>query len=223
MKTRITNEIVASALLALAAAGCGQHYEPEPEKHAAGPQNPGGIFENHHPQADYEMLTYQVLRSTLVDVLEVDPSSNGALEADCVAQQLDPAVMCPRSNPVGYLEANADQLGAPQYDVENPQETYGPRLLTSGGFKVWMLAASSACGRMTAEQSAPALFANDFPDTDGFIDDYEGPFLALLGRLPTETEVARLDAMQGSFTTIERRAAGVCTVLLGNLEFLGAN
>ena len=229
--TKIPTSACFLALALAAVAGCGQPYTPEPKAHDAGPQNPGGIFDTTPQQANYDMLTYEVLRSTLRDVLAigVDPAADAAVV--CVGDGVTIETSCPKANPLGYLDANADQLGAAVYENENPAETYGPKLLSSGGFKVWMLAASSACGRMVSEQSQPVLFPNDFPGSDLFIDDYDHAFLTLLGRLPREAEVARLDAAQNAvdagnvpfFNTLPERGAAVCTVLLGNLEFLGAN
>jgi hypothetical protein len=92
--------------------------------------------------------------------------------------------------------------------------------MTSGGFKVWILAASSACGiAMQNTTTREELF----PAANGGISNYNHFYGALLGRTPSAEEVAELDMLQASFGDDAHKAAAVCTTVLTSLENLAAN
>lgn len=210
-------------VLTLALAGCGQPYTPEPTPHEVGPQH-RDVFGNAEQKEAYAMLPVEVLHSTLRDVLALGDAPSPDVAVLCDGFPLE---QCPAGDPISFLLANEAQLGAPILETSDPYGLSAPRLFTTGGFKVWMLASSSACGRMMREQAVPVLFPNDYlPASDGlYIHDYETAFLTLLGRSPRESEVTRLDQMQmtSALSSLEKRGAAVCATLLGSLEFLGSN
>lgn len=214
----------------LALTGCGQAWEPENRPRTATPHTDPEVFGSTPHVTEYRTSKYEALRYTLTMTLALGEAA-GTNTQPCIDQALDLETECPVADPVAFLDANRDQLGAPSYP-ENPQDSKPEGLLTAGGFKSWSLASSSACGRMMTEQAVPALFPGDFPGSDPYIDDYETAFLALLGRLPTDLEAQTLDNVQMAtspvtgmpyFPDITKRGAAVCTVLLGSLEFIGAN
>ena len=203
--------------------GCeSQPFEPG-NKHTAAPQ-PRDVFGAEEPVGQYQMLPIEVLHATLRDSLGLGDTPSPDFATLCGTF---PPEQCPAGDPIAVLLDNAAQLGAPVYETADPFELSGPRLFTTGGFKVWVLASSSACGRMMTEQAVPALFPNDYlpaSDTE-YIDDYDPMFMVLLGRLPTDAEVARLDMLQMSapYLNLRKRGAAVCSAVLGSMEFLGSN
>jgi len=204
--------------------GCGQGYTPSPEDNVATPHGGGDVFDANGDDTVYRTASYEVLRYTLREVLglmdTLPPSTALCLGAVGGA--------CPLANPVPYLALNATQMGAPAYTADDPLATQVPGPITSGGFKVWSLASSSACGRMMREQAAPALFPQG-------ISNYDHMYNVLLGRAPTAGEVEILNNLQASITSFDAakkpagvtldhvKGAAVCSAVLGSLEFLTVN
>jgi hypothetical protein len=89
--------------------------------------------------------------------------------------------------------------------------------MSSGGFKAWILAASSACGRAATDNTRRAeLFPNG-------VSDYNHFYQVTIGRNPSAEEIAELDMLQASFADDPHKAAAVCTTVLATLENLAAN
>lgn len=206
----------AVALSLMALAGCGQAYNPGPEEHVASPRDQGDIFNSNPDAAPYQTVSYQVLRSFLVDTLNVAETAPSFTGTPCAG--LTPSG-CPLLAPVPYLDANRGQLGVAVYTAA-PDGTQAPSLMSSGGFKVWILAASSACG--IAMQN-PTTVEELFPAAEGGVSNYNHFYGALLGRAPTAAEIAELDMLQASFSDDAHKAASVCTTVLASLENLAAN
>ncbi len=199
----------ASAILALGAlVGCGQEYTPNAEPHVASPFGGGNVLEGFGDQSNYRTVSYEVLRSTLADTMGV---TEGPLDGNCAS-----TAACPKSHPISFLDANKNSLGAPIYNQEDPNATQAPGTLTSGGFKVWILASTSACGRMMDVASGAALFPQG-------VGSYQHLYLTLIGRAPTADEIAELDTVAASFGDEKKKGAAVCSTVLGSLEFLTAN
>lgn len=206
-----TNSITRSLLaLSLAAiCGCGQAYTPAPDEHIAGPRGGGDVFTTNPDSAAYQTVSYDVLRSWLVGTLHMPEIVT--VGGVCTQQNA-----CPVQAPVQYLDANKGALGVPVYAVD-PDGTQAPSLMTSGGFKVWIVAASSACG-LAAQNPATRdeLFPAGVTEVDHFYD-------ALLSRSPSDEERAELAALQLSFSDDIHKSAAVCTTVLVTLENLAAN
>lgn len=185
---------------------CGQSYTPGIDKHVAGPQGGGTVFGSGNDATPYRTVDVSMLESTITETLGVQPV---AIDANCVSPDA-----CPVSDPVAYLEANKASLGAPVYGDAGSQ---APGMMTSGGVKVWVQSATSACGLMMAQPS-PALFPAG-------IADYSNLFVSLLGRAPTPAEITALDALRTNpaLTSDAKRGAAVCGAVLGSMEFLQAN
>lgn len=206
MKKALKGTALALSLLALA--GCGQEYNPGPDAHDAKPVDAGDVFSSDPDSTVYRTASYESLRAMLVDILGVNANTTTCTVSGVVVNP------CPQTNPVGYLDANRNALGTAIF-AEDPLATQAPSLMTSGGFKVWILASSSACGLMM--QADPTrLFPNG-------VSDYTFMYNALLGRNPTSDEAMELDALQASFADDEHKGAAACSVVLGTLENLSAN
>ena len=227
---------LAAALALVGVVGCGQGYEPGDPSGAPAPHGGDDIFGAGDDSTVYRTASYEVLRFTLTDTMKlgttVAPAGLATLCGTGVTAQ-----NCPKAAPVQYLDANRASLGMPVYSNEDPLATQAPGPMSSGGYKVWVLAASSACGRMMNEQATPALFPNG-------VSDYNYIYNVLLGRAPTNAEVeilndlrnqaliaspstASLNGKQTSSATNatpeQVQGAAVCTSLLGSLEFLTVN
>ena len=206
MKKALKGTALALSLLALA--GCGQEYNPGPDEHNVKPVNGGDVFTSNPDTTVYRTASYESLRAMLTTTLGVAANTTTCTVAGVV---INP---CPQTNPVGYLDANRNALGNAVF-TEDPLGTQAPSLMTSGGFKVWILASSSACGLMM--QADPTrLFPNG-------VSDYTWMYNSLLGRNPTADEVATLDELQASFADDEHKGAAACSVVLGSLDNLNAN
>jgi hypothetical protein len=206
----ITRSIVALSLAAIC--GCGQAYTPAPDEHIAGPRGGGDVFTTNPDSAAYQTVSYDVLRSWLVGTLHMPEVVTVGGVCDAATEQTS----CPVQAPVQYLDANKGALGVPVFTVD-PDGTQAPSLMTSGGFKVWIVAASSACG--IAAQN-PATRAELFP---AGVTDVEHFYNVLLSRSPSEEERDELAALQASFADDIHKSAAVCTTVLVTLENLSAN
>lgn len=201
----------AVALSLLALAGCGQAYNPGPEDHEVAPRAPGDVFDNNADAAPYQTVSYEALRALLTDFLGVQDNTNFA-GTPCANLAVGG---CPLLAPVAYLQANRNSLGIATY-TDDPLSTVAPSLMTSGGFKVWILASSSACGIAMEGSKYTELFPNGPSDVTLF-------YQLLLGRSPNAGELAEIDALQSSFAEPQKQAAAVCSVAMAGLENLGAN
>jgi hypothetical protein len=229
-------KVAAALILTAAVSACGQGYEPGD---AAGvPTVEGGddVFDSNGDDTVYKTASYEVLRYTLTNTMKLGEAiAPRGLATVCGAGIT--AQNCPKAAPVQYIDANRASLGTAVYNQEDPLATQAPGPMSSGGYKVWVLAASSACGRMMNEQAAPALFPNG-------VADYTHMYNVLLGRAPTGAEIevlnalrnqalinapstASLNAKQTSAATAatpdQVQGAAVCTAVLGSLEFLTVN
>jgi hypothetical protein len=213
----------AVALSLMALAGCGQAYNPGAEDHDAAPHGQGDVFGSNPDTAPYQTVSYDVLQSWLVDTLHMPltatvstfPANGSSPAGTCVGQQTN----CPLQAPVQYLAANKGALGVAVFTVD-PDGTAAPSLMTSGGFKVWILAASSACGlAMNNTTTREELF----PAAMGGVSNYNTFYGALLGREPSAAEISELDLLQASFADDAHKAAAVCSTTLASLENLAAN
>lgn len=210
-----TRSLLALTITLSALAGCGQPYNPAPEEHRAGPRDAGDVFGSNPDATAYQTVNYDILRSWLVDTL-------GMPQTAVVGGICDPVIdadACPGQAPVQYLDANKGSLGVAVFTAD-PDGTQGPSLMTSGGFKVWIVAASSSCG-LAAQSSAKV--EELFPAAQGGIGTYDTFYLRLLGRTPTDLEIAELDSLQGAYSDDARKMAAVCTTVLASLENLSAN
>src|SRR5688572_20357393 len=93
----------AVALSLMALAGCGQAYNPGPEEHVASPRDQGDIFGSNPDAAPYKTVSYEVLRSFLVDTLNVPQTAPSFTGTPCAGLA---ASGCPLLAPVPYLDAN---------------------------------------------------------------------------------------------------------------------
>jgi hypothetical protein len=189
--------------------GCGQGFSPSAEQHVAAPQGGGDVFNNGNDTTVYKTASYAVLRGTLINTMKV---SDQALGASCTALG---AAGCPLNAPLTFLAANQAALGEPVYNQADPLNTQAPGPMSSGGFKVWILASSSACGIMMS-QTAPALYPNG-------VTDYNFMYQSLLGRNPSATEIDRLNTLEASWPDAQHQGASACSAVLGSLEFLMVN
>ena len=208
--------------VALSLAGCGQAYNPGAQEHTAAPQDKGDVFGSNPDAAPYQTVSYDALRSILIDFLGMpidnpEPLGPGA-ESTCGTV----AATCPVTEPVAYLDANRGAMGVAVFTAD-PLGTQAPSLMTSGGFKIWIVASSSACGLamrdggFNGQNKRADLFPNGAADPNYF-------FQALLARNPSAAELTEIDILQASFTGDEAKmAAAVCTVGLTSLENLSAN
>jgi hypothetical protein len=196
-------------LLLTGLVGCGQGFSPSPDTHVATPQGGGDVFNNGNDTTTYKTASYAVLQGTLTQIMKV---SDQPLSATCTALG---AAGCPLNAPLTFLAANKAALGEPVYNQADPLNTQAPGPMTSGGFKVWILASSSACGIMMS-QTAPALYPNG-------VNDYSYMYQSLLGRAPSQVEIDRLNTLQASWPDAAHQGAASCTAVLGSLEFLMVN
>lgn len=203
----------AVGLSLMALAGCGQAYNPGPDEHEAGPRGQGDVFNSNPDAAPYQTVSYDVLNSFLVDTLNMPATA--PVSGICVGQQNN----CPLQAPVQFLAANKGQLGVAVFSAL-PDGTQAPSMMSSGGFKVWILAASSACG---LAMNNPTTLDQLFPASMGGISNYTTFYGALLGREPSAAEISELDILQASFADDAHKAAAVCTTALASLENLAAN
>jgi hypothetical protein len=203
----------ALALSLMALAGCGQAYNPGPEEHIAGPRDAGDVFGSNPDTAPYKTVSYDVLRSMLTASLHMPATA--AVSGVCAGQ----ANNCPLQAPVAYLDANKASLGVAVFTAD-PDGTQIPSMMSSGGFKVWILASSSACGLAAMN---PTTLEELFPAAQGGVSNYNQFYGALLGRSPTAAEIAELDMLQASFSDDAHKAASVCSTVLASLENLAAN
>lgn len=203
----------ALALSLMALAGCGQEYNPGPEEHIAGPRDTGDVFGSNPDTAPYATVSYDILRSMLTDTLNLPATA--AVSGTCAGMPNN----CPLQAPVAYLDANRASLGVAVFTAE-PDGTQIPSMMTSGGFKTWILASSSACGLAAQD---PTTLEELFPAAEGGVSNYTQFYGALLGRAPTAAEIAELDMLQASFSDDAHKAAAVCSTVLASLENLAAN
>ena len=209
---------VVASLAALTA--CGQGFSPSPDQHIAGPQGGGDVFNGGTDNTNYKTASFEVLNSTLVDVMGVADVTPGAECPVGIA-----GTGCPKYQPIAFLNANKGALGAAVYNQADPLSTQAPGSMTSGGFKAWVLASSSAAGLMMA-QTTPALFPNG-------VSSYDYLYQSLLGRMPTEAEITRLNQLEADIATAnpslntqmlaKRQGAAVASSVLGSMEFLMVN
>src|SRR5574341_421810 len=179
-----TRKILSASFGLLLAAGCGQEYSPSPDENIPAPHGGGDVFDNNGDSVAYRTASYEVLRFTITNTLNL-----GTGVAPNTSQcGTTPINQCPAANPVRYLDDNRAALGTPVYSPD-PLSTLPPGPITSGGFKVWIQASSSACGRMMHEQGTPALFPSG-------INDYTYMYNVLLGRAPTQQEIEILNDLK---------------------------
>lgn len=203
----------AVALSLMALAGCGQAYNPGAQDHDAAPRGAGDVFNSNPDTAVYQTVSYDVLNSWLVDTLNMPATA--AVSGVCVGQQNN----CPLQAPVQYLAANKGQLGVAVFTAD-PDGTQAPSMMSSGGFKVWILASSSACGLAMMN---PTTLEELFPAAQGGVSNYNQFYGALLGREPSAAEISELDILQASFSDDAHKAAATCSTVLASLENLAAN
>ena len=200
----------AVALSLLALAGCGQAYEPGPADHEVGPRAPGDVFDNGADASPYRTISYEALRGLLTDFLGVPADSSVSFTGTPCAGLNNNG--CPLLDPVPYLDANRNALGVATY-TDDPLSTTAPSLMTSGGFKVWILASSSACGLAMQTSKYTELFPNGPSDPTLF-------YQLLVGRTPTANELAEIAMLRSSFAEPEKQAAATCSVAMASLEAL---
>lgn len=176
--------------------GCAQHYDGPTCADAVINPDPSCAFTPEKPT--YQTISLSVMHFTLTDTLGVP------------AMTSDDPVDDPLHYPDAYLQANASALGEPDYEAGIPA---GP--MTSGGFKAWLLASSSACG-IAMTNTPERLFPNGN-------HDYTYAYALLLGRKPKFEEAMILTTLQGQFPDPVRGEAAVCTSILNSLEFMDAN
>ncbi len=212
-----------AVILSLAAlTACGQGYTPSAEEHIAAPHGGGDVFGSGSDNTTYRTASYEVLRSTLIDLMGVGDVTAPA--AECSAAVVA-AAGCPKYAPLNYLQANKGSLGAPVYNQADPNASQVPGLMSSGGFKAWILASTSASGLMM-NQATPMLFPQG-------ITNFDYLYQALLGRLPTDVENARLNQLAADIATAnpslntmelgKRQGAAIASSVLGSMEFLMVN
>jgi hypothetical protein len=208
--------VVALSLVALA--GCGQAYNPGPEEHLAGPEGKGDVFGSNPDTAPYQTVSFEVLDRMLRE--QILRRNDGSLLGDtafsglCAGLQANPG--CPLQAPLSYLNNNKGSMGVAVFTA-GAETTFPASLMTSGGFKAWILAASSACGKAATDDVRRAEL---FPQG---ISDYNHLYQTILSRNPSTAEVAELDLLQSSFADDPHKAAAVCTVTVLTLEALAAN
>jgi hypothetical protein len=208
----------AVALSLVALAGCGQAYNPGPEEHLAGPEGKGDVFNSNPDTAPYQTVSFEVLNQTLRTILtrDVDDSLIGdtAFSGPCAGLAANPG--CPLQAPLSYLNNNKGSMGVAVFTA-GAETTFPASLMTSGGFKAWILSASSACGKAaTDDVRRGELFPNG-------VSDYTHIYQLLMSRNPSAAEIAELDLLQASFADEPHKAAAVCTVLTVTLEGLAQN
>ncbi len=204
-----------AAILALGIAGCGQGYSPSPDENTPSPRGGGDVFGSNDDDTVYRTASYEVLRYTLTNVLALGEAPNNAIvTANCGAPLT--VATCPKGAPVQFLDTNRSAFGVPFYNTDDPLGTQAPGAMSSGGYKAWILSASSACGRMMTEQTEPALFPNG-------VADYTRLYNVTMGRAPTAAEISRLDELRATLDTPAKQGAAVCSSVLGSLEFLTVN
>jgi len=185
---KIVSAAVVAFVLALFATGCGQYYAGPDCSTAVLNPDPKCSFTVESPI--YQVIPYSVMHSTLTDVLLAP-----------VEKDSDPTDD-PLHYPMAYLNSHRFELGAPDYENGIP-----PQPITTGGFKAWVLASSSACGLMV--QKHPEV--------------YDGLFVALLARQPTQVDRDLITKINQEFPDPARAKAAVCTTILSSLEFMDAN
>jgi hypothetical protein len=216
----------AMALSVAALAGCGQGYSPEANQHIADPRGGDGVFNNGSDQTVYKTASYDVLRTTLVSTMMVTDVAQASIPtAECSAAVVT-AGQCPKYQPLAFLAKNSVALGAPIYSSQDPNSTQVPGPMTTGGFKAWVLASTSASGLMM-QQHPDKLFVN------GDVTNFDLLFESLLGRLPTQDEVARLTQVEADIAAAnptltgtplaQRQGAAAVSSVLSSLEFLMVN
>jgi len=230
-----TRAIVLGTLSLGLLAGCGQGYTPSSGASVPGVQGGGDVLGGTSDGTVYKTASFEVLDYTL----KVTLNMQGQIQGTQSCGVADPVNGCPLANPTGFLEANSAALGVPNYSQADPLATQAPTMMTSAGFKVWDLAASSACGRMVADSTTfvngkPALFP------DGNYTNFNTLFVSLLGRVPSPAEISRMAQLQSDLAnpanfvdtgnTVrtgmslqQAQAASVCAAVLGSMEFLTAN
>jgi hypothetical protein len=159
--------------------------------------------------AEYRFVSYEVLHSTLTDVLGVSASPYPGSDSEPASP------FNPLRDPVSYLEVNRVAAGAP---VFHPNPDLGsPGVFTAGGMKAWTLASNGACAIAMEDPGRRQQF---FP---GGTQSYDVIIRHFLGRAATEDDARILDGLTGQFNGESARAAAVCTALLNSLEFLTLN
>jgi hypothetical protein len=227
----MNTRLILSLSLGLLLAGCGQGYTPASDAHVPGVQGGGDVFGSAGDHTVYRTASYEVLRYTLTNTLNLGATIAPNAATVCGAG-ISTTTGCPKANPVGFLDSNASALGVPVYNVDDPLGTQSPSAMSSAGYKAWALSASSACGRMMVETTLyvnghPALF----PNSD--VTDVSYLYQSLMGRLPTQAEIDRIHQVQGDLTTVPGARTGTplimaqgavaCSAVLGSLEFLTVN
>ena len=219
----------ALTLTVVALAGCGQGYSPSPDEHIADPRGGGNVFTNGSDQTIYKTASYDVLRSTLVDTMGVTDQTPNATE--CPAAVVS-AAQCPKYQPIAYLAKNSVALGAPIYNQADPLQTQAPGPMTTGGFKSWVLASTSAAGIMMQLNPAKLFIMNG---TDPDLTNFDLLYQTLIGRNPTTDEVARLTQIEADVAAVpanaglatpalkQRQGAAVISSVLASMEFLMVN
>lgn len=208
----------AVALSLVALAGCGQAYNPGPEEHLAGPEGKGDVFGSNPDTAPYQTVSFEVLDNMLRN--QILRRADGSLIGDvaftgaCAGLPANPG--CPLQGPLAYLNNNKGSMGVAVYTA-GAETTFPASLMTSGGFKAWILSANSACGKAAVDDVRRGEL---FP---AGISDYNHIYQTILSRNPSTAEVAELDLLQASFSDDQHKAAAVCTTVVLTLEALAAN
>lgn len=207
----------AVALSLVALAGCGQGYNPGAEEHLAGPEGKGDVFGSNPDTSPYQTVSYEVLDQMLRRILTRNDNSliaDTGMTGACAGVAANPG--CPLNGPLTYLSNSKGSLGVAVFTA-SAEATFPASLMTSGGFKAWILAASSACGKASTDATRRAeLFPNG-------VSDYTHFYQVTMNRNPSAAEVAELDLLQASFADDAHKAAAVCTVSMASLENLAAN
>src|SRR2546423_6773170 len=141
MNTRMLLSIAVGLVLT----GCGQGYSPSSDQSVPTVQGGGDVFNNNGDGTVYHTASYEVLRYTITNTMNLGTNPNANLTAMCGTGIA--AAACPKAAPVQYLDANKAGLGVPVYGNDDPLATQAPGQITSGGYKAWALSSSSACGR----------------------------------------------------------------------------
>jgi len=226
-----------AAMLSLVLVACGQAYTPTPGASVPGVQGGRNVLGGSPDSTIYRTASYEVLRYTLLNTLNIQAKLVSTTFA--CGTGVSVTTGCPGADPVEFLDANRGALGVPVYSADDPLATQAPTQLTSAGFKVWDIAASSACGRMVSDS---ALYVNGQPVLfpDGNFTNYTTLYVSLLGRMPTAGDLSVLSALQASMgdssyftdtgntvrtgTNLQQaQGAAACAAVLGSMEFLTAN